>query len=176
MCNRRVVPASALQPRPNGDWSARREGSQTSVTVRPIGPAVSWLCAMGMMPSCDTSPHRGLQTDDQIVPRRAHDRPVGLGADRRPRTDSRPAATASPSSIRRDRSRGRKGLRVKPPRALQPSIAAEAVPTFAHSERLALPRITAPATAQPGDDGGVARHPDPRRGRASLRWSPCCRR
>src|SRR5215471_3386442 len=33
----------------------------TSVTVRAIGPAVSWLWAMGIMPCCETRPTVGLR-------------------------------------------------------------------------------------------------------------------
>ena len=45
-------------------------------------PAVSWLCAMGMMPLRLTQPDRGLDAHEAADRRRAHDRAVGLGADR----------------------------------------------------------------------------------------------
>ena len=39
-----------------------------SVTVRVIGPAVSWLCAMGMMPSAGTIPMGGLMPTTRLLP------------------------------------------------------------------------------------------------------------
>ena len=47
-----------------------------------MGPAVSWLCAMGTMPDCDDEPERRLDADHEVVAGRTDDRPVGLGADR----------------------------------------------------------------------------------------------
>jgi hypothetical protein len=40
----------------------------TSVTVRQIGPAVSWLCAIGMIPSCDSSPSVGFRPTTRLLP------------------------------------------------------------------------------------------------------------
>src|SRR5437870_4525131 len=40
----------------------------TSVTVRAIGPAVSWLCPMGMIPSCEMSPSVGLRPAIRLLP------------------------------------------------------------------------------------------------------------
>ena len=53
-----------------------------SATVRAIGPAVSWLCAIGMMPARLTSPSVGLMPTRPHVVDGRHDRAVGLGADR----------------------------------------------------------------------------------------------
>src|SRR6266481_5483917 len=39
----------------------------TSVTVRPIGPAVSWLWAMGIMPSCDIRPTVGFRPTIRLL-------------------------------------------------------------------------------------------------------------
>src|SRR5216684_9325081 len=39
----------------------------TSVTVRPIGPAVSWLWAMGTMPCCDIRPTVGLRPTIRLL-------------------------------------------------------------------------------------------------------------
>ena len=40
----------------------------TSVTVRAIGPAVSWLWAIGMIPCCETSPRVGLSPTIPLFP------------------------------------------------------------------------------------------------------------
>src|SRR4029450_649799 len=39
-----------------------------STTVRAIGPAVSWLCAIGIMPSCDRRPTVGLRPNTRLCP------------------------------------------------------------------------------------------------------------
>ena len=39
-----------------------------SVTVRPIGPAVSWLCPIGMIPDCETNPTVGLSPTTRLLP------------------------------------------------------------------------------------------------------------
>ena len=38
-----------------------------SATVRAIGPAVSWLAEMGMIPACATSPTVGLMPTSPLI-------------------------------------------------------------------------------------------------------------
>src|SRR5512137_433049 len=115
-----------------------------SATVRAIGPAVSCEAAIGTIPSRLTSPTVGL------MPTRPHfdagdviDPSVSVPT----ATGARLAATAAalpeldPLALRSSAY----GLRVRPPRALQPLV--ERVERkLAHSLRLVLPRITAPAS------------------------------
>ena len=127
-----------------------------SATVRAIGPAVSCVCAIGMMPRAAHEADRRLDADEAVRRRRADDRAVGLGADA-------DRARGWPRSPRRSRSSSRTGCDrartdccVWPPRPLQPLV--ECVERkFAHSLRFVLPRITAPGVAQPRDDERVAR-------------------
>src|SRR5688572_22134713 len=114
-----------------------------SATVRAIGPAVSWLWAIGMMPARLTMPIPGLS------PTRLHsadghrmEPSVSVPA----ATAHRLAATAAPEpELDPHGLRPRAyGFRHWPPRALQPG--SERVDRkFAHSERLLLPSSTAPA-------------------------------
>ena len=53
-----------------------------SVTVRVIGPAVSCVWAIGMMPFWDDEADRRLEADHEVVAGRAGDGAVRLGADR----------------------------------------------------------------------------------------------
>ena len=39
-----------------------------SATQRPTGPAVSWLCAIGMMPPCDSRPRDGFRATTRLLP------------------------------------------------------------------------------------------------------------
>src|SRR6184192_1413710 len=115
----------------------------TSVTVRQIGPAVSWLWAIGMIPSCDRSPSVGLRPTTRLLPDGQTTDPsvsVPTAAAHRFAAD----ATADPELDPHGSKLRRYGSRVKPPRALQPLNGAKPR-KFAHSERLALPRMTAPA-------------------------------
>src|SRR5437764_13368104 len=115
----------------------------TSVTVRQIGPAVSWLWAIGMIPSCDRSPSVGLRPTTRLLPDGQTTDPsvsVPTAAAHRFAAD----ATADPELDPHGSKLRRYGSRVKPPRALQPLNGAKPR-KFAHSERFALPRITAPA-------------------------------
>ena len=117
--------------------------SAASATVRAIGPAVSWLCAIGMMPALLTRPSVGLMpTMPQVwlgqmmepsvsVPTAAAQR---LAATAAPEPDDEPHGLRSSAY----------GLRVWPPRLLQP-LTEWLERKFAHSLRLVLPRITAPA-------------------------------
>ena len=47
-----------------------------------MGPAVSWLCAIGMMPVLETRPSVGFKPDEAAVVRGRHDRAVRLRAHR----------------------------------------------------------------------------------------------
>ena len=140
---RRARPAS---PRSSGSRrSSRPAGPRRRPTVRAIGPAVSWLCAIGTMPLRLTQPERRLDADEAVVVRRRHDRAVGLGADRRRPRGSRRSRRRIPSSsrtgcdrARTDSSSGRRG---------RSSRSVECVERkFAHSLRFVLPRMTAPAS------------------------------
>src|SRR5213080_5457199 len=115
----------------------------TSVTVRHIGPAVSWLCAIGIIPSCETNPTVGLSPTLRLFPEGQTTEPsVSVPTVAAQRLAA--AATAEPELDPHGSKLRRYGSRVKPPRALQPLKGA--LPRkFAHSERFALPRITAPA-------------------------------
>ena len=95
-----------------------------SATVRQSGPAVSWVCEIGMMPARLTSPTVGLMPDHAVGRRRADDRAVGLGADRHG------------PEVGRDR-RGRAGAR------------AAGVPVE-HVRITALAAARAPAARRPG--------------------------
>src|SRR5215471_1502172 len=115
-----------------------------SVTVRHIGPAVSWVCEMGMIPDRLTSPTVGLMpTRQQLLEGETIEPSVSLPT----ATAQRLAAAAAPEPDEEpDALRSSAyGLRHCPPRPLQPEE--ECVERkLAHSERLALPRITAPAS------------------------------
>src|SRR5439155_8322694 len=122
----------------------------TSVTVRPMGPAVSWLWAMGIMPYCDIRPTVGFRPTIRLleagqviepsvsVPTAAAHRFVAV-------------ATAEPELEPQAVQFRIYGFCVKPPRPLQPFRQVQeegqgANPRkFAHSERFALPRTIAPA-------------------------------
>ena len=119
----------------------------TSVTVLAIGPAVSWLAAIGMMPFWDTSPTVGLSPTMLLFPAGEVIEPsvsVPIAAAHRLAA----APTAEPLLEPEGSASSTYGLRVKPPRPLQPLRGGKsALPPrkLAHSERFALPRITAPA-------------------------------
>ena len=114
-----------------------------SATVRVIGPAVSWLCEIGTMPKRLMRPSVGLMPTsallfdgDTIDP--SVSVPIAIAA--------RLAAVATPDpELEPDGLRSSAyGLRVSPPRPLQPLD--ECVDRkLAHSLRLVLPRINAPA-------------------------------
>src|SRR6266581_7659532 len=114
-----------------------------SRTLRVMGPAVSWLCAIGMMPARLTRPSVGLmptipfaedgQTTDPSV-----SEPIA--------TAHRLAATAAPEPELEPHGlrSSAYGFRHCPPRPLQPD--SERVERkLAHSDMFALPRNTAPA-------------------------------
>src|SRR5688572_4756045 len=123
---------------------ARRAAA--SATVRAIGPAVSCSGEIGTMWVRETRPTVGLRptipfmaagqvTDPSVsVPTATAPRPAAMAA---PDPEDEPQAVRSSEY----------GLRTRPPTALQPLI--ERVERkLAHSERLVLPRITAPASVR----------------------------
>ena len=115
-----------------------------SATVRVIGPAVSWLCAMGIIPERETRPSVGLiptiphVADGQII-EPSVSVPTAMAA--------RLAAIAEPEPD--DDPQGLRsriyGLCVCPPRPDQP-LDDLVERKFAHSLKFVLPRIMAPAS------------------------------
>lgn len=114
------------------------------MTVRAIGPAVSWLCEIGMIPLRLTRPTVGFSPtspfdDDGQTTEPSVSVPTPTAA--------KFAATAAPVPVLEPHALrfSAYGLRVSPPRPLQPLL--ECVDRkFAHSLRFVLPRITAPAS------------------------------
>src|SRR3954469_7559384 len=117
--------------------------SAASRTVAVIGPAVSWLWLIGTMWVRLTSPTVGFNpTIPLIAAGQVTEPSVSVPIENR----TNPAATAAPLPLELphgSRSSAH-GLRVCPPTALQPEIE-RLERIFAHSLRLVLPRITAPA-------------------------------
>src|SRR5437016_5693726 len=114
-----------------------------SRTVRAIGPAVSWLCAIGMIPALLTRPSVGLMPtipfaeDGQTI-----DPSVSVpiaSADRFAET-APPDPELDPHALRSSTY----GFFASPPRPLQPLVECDDL-KFAHSLRLAFPRKIAPA-------------------------------
>ena len=60
---------------------ATASSAAASATVRAIGPAVSCVCEIGMMPDAAHQADRRLDADQAVDRRRTDDRAVGLGAD-----------------------------------------------------------------------------------------------
>src|SRR5262245_48424780 len=96
-----------------------------------------------MMPPCDTSPRVGLRPTIRLLPEGQTIEPsVSVPTEAAHRLAAVP--TAEPELDPHGSKLRRYGSRVNPPRALQPLKGA--LPRkFAHSERFALPRMTAPA-------------------------------
>src|SRR5262245_19245897 len=115
-----------------------------SATVRVIGPAVSCVWEIGMMPVRETRPTVGLKpTSAQLLDGDTIEPSVSVPIVRAQRL----AAAAVPEpELEPEGSRSRAyGLTTCPPRPLHPLC--ECVERkFAHSERLVLPRMTAPAS------------------------------
>src|SRR5256885_380048 len=113
-----------------------------SVTVRHIGPAVSWLCAIGTMPAPRRRPSVGLTPTSPFAD---EGQPTEPSVSVPTRAAARLAEIATPVPVLEPqplRSRTY-GFFVRPPRPLQPLV--ECVERkFAHSLRFVLPRITAP--------------------------------
>src|SRR3954454_17574269 len=92
-----------------------------SVTVRAIGPAVSWLCAMGMMPAPLMRPRVGLmptspQADEGQTTEPSVSDPTPAAA--RFAAIDAPVPELEPQALRSSAY----GLRVRPPRPLQPLV------------------------------------------------------
>ncbi len=115
-----------------------------SATLRAIGPALSWLKEIGMMPSRLTSPTVGLSP---TMPLTAAGQTMLPSVSVPMATTAKLAATATalpelePQGLRFSAY----GLRVCPPTALQPEVD-WVERKLAHSLRFVLPRITAPAS------------------------------
>src|SRR5687768_15771083 len=114
-----------------------------SATVRHIGPAVSCECAIGITPERETKPRVGLMPTMPLIDDGQRIEPsvsVPIA------TAAKLAATAAPEPD--DEPHGLRskiyGLRVCPPRPDQP-LDESFERKFAHSERLVLPIMTAPA-------------------------------
>src|SRR5206468_9663344 len=112
-----------------------------SATVRAIGPAVSWLCAIGTMPVRLTRPSVGLMpTSPFVVAGDTIDPSVSVptAAAARLAAMAAPEPELDPDGLRSSAY----GCLVWPPRPLQPLL--ECVDRkLAHSLRFVLPRITA---------------------------------
>ena len=89
-----------------------------SVTLRVIGPAVSCSAEIGTMPERLASPSVGLMPTSPFCAGRAHDRPVGLGADR----------DRGQVGGRRDAGAGTRAARVAIERVRHVGLAAHAAP------------------------------------------------
>ena len=172
----------ALSARADGARRVGRVGAASTVssaaasaTVRAIGPAVSWLCAMGTMPVRLTSPTVGLMPDKSVDVRRRHDRPVGFRADSGRREVRRDGYTGPRTRARRIAvERVRVARLPSASRSIRSTNGVER--KFAHSLRFVLPSRTAPASRRrwtmkasrgAGADGQA---------RASRRWSASDRR
>src|SRR5687768_1551025 len=108
-----------------------------------MGPAVSWLCAIGMMPAPSITPSVGFTpTSEQALDGQTIDPSVSVPMP----TAARFAAIAAPVPELEPQGfrSSAYGLAHWPPRALQP-LDDWVERMFAHSERLVLPRMTAPA-------------------------------
>src|SRR3954454_4658631 len=114
-----------------------------SRTVRAIGPAVSWLWLIGTMRLRLTRPTVGLKPTMPLIAAGQVIEPsvsVPIAAGTMPAATAAPLPDEEPQGLRLSAC----GLRVWPPSALQPEIELlERI--LAHSERLVLPTITAPA-------------------------------
>src|SRR5215475_691295 len=140
-----ALPAIAFVAGSAGSAPARTvRRAAASATLRAIGPAVSWLCAIGMIPLRETSPSVGLTpTRPQLFEGDTIDPSVSLPT----ATAHRFAAIAAPEpELDPEGLRSRAyGLRHCPPRPLHP-LEECLERKFAHSERFVLPRMTAPAS------------------------------
>src|SRR6185503_1297555 len=114
-----------------------------SRTVRVIGPAVSWLCAIGMMPARLTRPTVGLMPTSADAAEGDVTEPsvsVPMATAQQFAAVAAPEPELEPDGVRSSAY----GLCVCPPRPLQPLD--ECVERkFAHSLKFVLPMITAPA-------------------------------
>src|SRR5438034_7800785 len=114
-----------------------------SATVRPCGPAVSCVCEMGTTPARLTRPTVGLiPTTPLALAGQTIEPSVSVPTPAAHRLAE--TATAEPELEPQGLRSRTYGLRVWPPRADQPDVERDDR-KFAHSLRLVLPRITAPA-------------------------------
>ncbi len=90
-----------------------------SVTVRVIGPAESWLCAIGMMPDWLISPMVGLSPTIPLLPAGQTIEP-SVSVPTAPAHMFTAGATPEPELEPHGSKPSRYGSCVKPPRALQP--------------------------------------------------------
>src|SRR5205814_3365408 len=115
-----------------------------SATVRAIGPAVSWLCAIGTMPSRLRSPRVGLMPTRALVLDGDTIEPsvsLPIAAAHNEAATATPDPELDPDGLRSNAY----GFFVCPPRPLQPLD--ECVDRkFAHSLRFVLPSTIAPAS------------------------------
>src|SRR3954469_15346220 len=117
--------------------------SAASRTLRVIGPGVSWLWLIGTTRLRLTRPTVGLKPTMPLIAAGQVIDPsvsVPIAAGTMPEATAAPLPLDEPQGLRLSAN----GLRVWPPTALQPEIELPAR-MFAHSERLVLPTITAPA-------------------------------
>ena len=140
--------------------------------MRAIGPAVSWLCAIGMMPLRLTRPTVGLMPTRRVVARRRDDRAVGFRADRGRRQVGRDGRAGA----------GARAGRVAIERVRVPRLSAAAAPAAGRMRRaevgpfaqVRLAEDDRAGLAQPLDDERVAsaacRRPAP-----AIRRSSCMR-
>src|SRR6185369_10637320 len=115
-----------------------------SVTVRAIGPAVSWLCEIGMIPARLTSPTVGLIPTREFADEGQTTEPsvsVPIAAAQRFAAAAAPEPELEPHGFRSSAY----GFFVWPPRPLQP-LDDFVERKLAHSLRFVLPSITAPAS------------------------------
>src|ERR1700683_5225338 len=92
-----------------------------SATVRAIGPAVSWECAMGMMPVAGMSPSVGLIPTTPLVEDGHTIEPsvsVPMASAHRLAETAAPDPELEPHALRSSA----KGLRVRPPPPLHPLV------------------------------------------------------
>src|SRR2546430_8957673 len=109
-----------------------------------------------MIPSCETSPTVGLRPKLRLFPEGQTTEP-SVSVPTVAAHMFAAAATAEPELDPHGSKLSRYGSRVKPPRALQPLNGA--LPRkFAHSERFALPRMTAPAARNTIRHHGIRRN------------------
>src|SRR5689334_8355167 len=114
-----------------------------SVMLRVIGPAVSCSAEIGMTPVRLTSPSVGLIPTSSFVPD-GHTIEPSVSVPMVTVARSAAAATADPLDEPHGLRSSTYGLFVCPPRPLQPLDDVNER-KLAHSDRFALPRITAPA-------------------------------
>src|ERR1700752_2394652 len=114
-----------------------------SLTVRAIGPAVSWLCAIGIIPARLIRPIVGLMPTSEFADDGQTIEPsvsVPIAAAQRFAATAAPDPELEPQGLRSTAY----GFFVCPPRPLQP-LDDFVERKLAHSLRLVLPRMTAPA-------------------------------